>query len=199
MVRVQIMSDLHIEYKNDDVPDISDYIIPGAEILILAGDIGSLYKYNQLKSFLENICKKFKIVLYIPGNHEFYIQENFSPESMTILKEKLVTLEKDIENLHILNGKSVVIENYCIAGCTLWSNPKCKIPSFLSRIQGINTHNYKRMHEMDLQYINRMISYCKDKKYEFTLITHHPPSFRALDGSRKRKKFQSLYATNLEY
>ena len=44
MTSIQIASDLHIEFKNDDVPDPLNYITPTANILILAGDIGSLYK-----------------------------------------------------------------------------------------------------------------------------------------------------------
>ena len=61
MVRVQIVSDLHIEYKNDNIPDTDSIIEPNADILILAGDIGSLYKAEQLYGFLENICKKFNV------------------------------------------------------------------------------------------------------------------------------------------
>ena len=199
MVRVQIMSDLHIEYKNDEVPNIEDYIIPNADVLILAGDIGSLYKYDQLKSFIELLCDKFKIVLYTPGNHEFYMQENYTPKAMSVLVEKLNRMEDTIENLHILNGKSVVIEDVCIAGCTLWTNPQCAIPKFLSRIYNVNTHKYKKMHEADLDYVNRIIEYCEGKDYRLTLITHHPPCFKTLEGSRKRKKYESLYATDLEY
>ena len=33
-------------------------------------DIGSLYRIKQL--LLERICKLFQVVLYVPGNHEFY-------------------------------------------------------------------------------------------------------------------------------
>ena len=44
MMTIQIASDLHIEYKNDLVPDPLNYLIPSADILILAGDIGSFYK-----------------------------------------------------------------------------------------------------------------------------------------------------------
>ena len=65
MVELQIASDLHIEYKNDDIPDPLDYITPNADILILAGDIGSLYKINQLEGFLIKICQYFKYVIYV--------------------------------------------------------------------------------------------------------------------------------------
>ena len=72
MTSFQIASDLHIEYKNNDVHDPLNYIIPSAEVLILAGDIGSFYKHHQLKSFLKRLCEYFQAVIYIPGNHEYY-------------------------------------------------------------------------------------------------------------------------------
>ena len=53
MVTVQIASDLHIEYKNNNIPNPLDFITPSADILILAGDIGSFYKIQQLTEFLK--------------------------------------------------------------------------------------------------------------------------------------------------
>jgi predicted phosphodiesterase len=59
MTSFQIVSDLHIEYKNNEIPDPLTLITPTSEILILAGDIGSLYKIKQLQGFLEKLCIHF--------------------------------------------------------------------------------------------------------------------------------------------
>ena len=48
----QIMSNLHIEITKE-YPDISDYIVPSADVLILAGVSRS--PSDQLKTFLTNI------------------------------------------------------------------------------------------------------------------------------------------------
>ena len=199
MVRVQIVSDLHIEYKNDDIP-VTDLIIePNADILILAGDIGSLYKKEQLYIFLENICKKFKLVLYIPGNHEYYMVDGIEKMCFSELNNILYEIEGKIKNLHILNRNSIRIGDVCIAGCTLWSQPLCMIPKFLVRINGINTMKYKNMHSRDVKYISNITKYCKDKGYKLTIITHHPPTYKCLENTKKRKKYTSLYASNLDY
>src|SRR6056300_571740 len=71
-VRIQIASDLHIEYDNDGIVDPLNYITPSADVLVLAGDIGSFYKYEQLHNFLSRISEYFKYVIYVPGNHEYY-------------------------------------------------------------------------------------------------------------------------------
>ena len=31
------------------------------------------------------------------------------------------------------------------------------------------------------------------------VVTHHPPTYKAINGAKKKKNFNSLYATDLEY
>ena len=199
MITVQIASDLHIEHNRNDIPNISDYIIPVSEVLILAGDIGSLYKLDQLRGFLERLSNLFQAILYIPGNHEFYMRRGYQPISYKALETRLESLGNSISNLYILNRRSVRINDVCIAGCTLWSNPKCTVPPFIVRVNGFNTAAYSKQHKKDLKYIKKMISYCKKEKCKLVVVTHHPPSYRALDGAKKRKRFESLYASNLDH
>ena len=55
MFNIQIASDLHIDYNNEDINinckdylDFPSQVNNNINILILAGDIGSLYKMKQL-------------------------------------------------------------------------------------------------------------------------------------------------------
>ena len=203
MLDFQIASDLHIEYKNDDVPDPLDYITPVSDILILAGDIGCLYKFQQLKGFLERLCVHFKQVLYVAGNHEYYVilNNNFvQPLSMEILLNRLYTIEKSIHNLHILNQSSVVIPNtnICISGCTLWSKPEIVLPKFIVRIHGITNSIYEEKHKSDVCYIEKMIDYCQKKDLKLVMITHYCPTFEAISQDKKNDKYVSLYASELD-
>lgn len=198
MTTIQIASDLHIEYTHNKVPDPYEYIVPIADVLVLAGDIGSLYKLEQLRGFLDQIAKFFQAVLYIPGNHEFYTIPSITPISYAALESRLFSLDKNIKNLFILNRSSVRIGNTCIVGCTLWTRPTCTVPPFIVRINGLNTRGYIDKHEKDLHYIKKMIKYCKKANYEMVVITHYPPSLLALNGIKKKKAFMSLYATDLD-
>ena len=100
MLKLQIVSDLHIEYKNNTVPDPLDLITPEADILVLAGDIGSLYKFDQLRNFMVKLCEYFQLVLYVPGNHEYYkIPENEEKISINNLLDRLEYLSNSITNL----------------------------------------------------------------------------------------------------
>ena len=200
MTNFQIVSDLHIEYKTNEVPDPLTLITPSAEILILAGDIGSFYQYDQLQTFLINLCKHFKIVLYIPGNHEYYVTHGYQPQHMDTLIKKFVNIEQVIENLYVLNRSSAQIDDVCIVGCTLWSEPLVQVPKFIVRIHGMDTNIYKQIHKDNLLYIKKMIKYCRKKGKKLLVVTHHCPTYSVITSNKKmRDKFISLYASDLDY
>lgn len=68
-MKLQIASDLHTEFEGpvplDDV---------GADVLILAGDIG--YADSETVLWLNSMRKRYSSrILYVPGNHEYYGQD----------------------------------------------------------------------------------------------------------------------------
>ena len=198
-MKFQIASDLHIEFKNDQVPDPLTLITPVEDILILSGDIGNLYKIEQLQSFLTKLCSYFHIVLYVPGNSEYYKVLGYKPESMSTLFGKLLNIEKSIHNLYILNNSSVRFDDICIIGTTLWSKPLVNIPKFIVRIEGMTTNLYKQKHYNDLQYINHMITYCKQHNLKLFVVTHYCPTYSVITNRKKNDKYISLYASHLDY
>ena len=209
----QIVSDLHIEYKNNTTPNPLDYIKPVSQILVLAGDIGSLYKFDQLKGFLKKLCVHFEYVFYVPGNHEFYMQHDYdnTPLSLDILLNRLLSIENEIDNLYILNRRSIILNNICITGCTLWSKSEVKIPKFIVRIHGMTTEIYNKKHYSDLKYITKMIEHCQKNNLKLIVITHHCPSFNIMENThkmlsedygkeniKKRDRYVSLYFSKLD-
>lgn len=198
-MNIQIVSDLHIEYKNDNIPDPLEFIIPSAKILVLAGDIGSLYKIKQLEGFLLKLCPHFEVVIYIPGNHEYYMTQNIQPLPMYKLIDRLFEIEKRIPNLYILNQTSVVIANVCFTGCTLWSNAQVNIPKFIVRIHGMNNEIYRKKFESDVKYINNMIEYCHKNDLKLVVMTHYCPTYEIINEYKKKDKFISLYVSELDH
>ena len=196
MVKFQIMSDLHIEYLDDNVDPFS-FIEPEADILILAGDIGRIYKYEQLYNFINKLSTKFKYIIYVLGNHEYYYSGENKKKYMNELFDDVKKMEKEIKNLYILDKACIKIEDICIIGCTLWSYVKY-IPSFIVRIHDINTYKYNKKHEEDLLYIKKMINYCKKNNLKCVIVTHHPPTFDVCPYKRD-DKYKDLYGNNLDY
>jgi predicted phosphohydrolase len=197
MVRLQIVSDLHLETMSI-TPTANSFIEPAADILIMAGDIGRLSKYEQLYIFLRDVSTMFKAVLYVLGNHEFYKSDD---EDLLTYEELLLRAEKlqsEIPNLYILNRQSVVIDDVCIIGCTLWSQAINGVPPFIVRIHGMNTEKYNRLFYRDLSYIEHMIDYCRKRGLKLVVVTHHCPTYNVLK-KRGKDKFRSLYASNLDH
>jgi predicted phosphohydrolase len=203
MTTLQIVSDLHIEYQNDDNVDPLTIITPSADILILAGDIGSLYKFNQLFSFIDGLIPHFKHILYVPGNHEYYTPPNQTPLCMQELRDILAKLNDSWTTFNVLDRDSVQIGDICIVGATLWSDIKCELPRFIVRIHQMTTDLYHDMFRRDVAYIEEMVQYCQDKKLRMICVTHHPPTYSILNDHmkpvKKRDKYVSLYASNLDY
>lgn len=198
MLTIQIVSDLHIEYNNDAPVDPLHFITPSADVLIMAGDIGSLYKYDQLHSFIKGIVPYFKHVLYVPGNHEYYLPPKYEPKSIDQLKQVLQNLQDSFVNLTVLDQNSVQIEDICIAGATLWSDLKCELPRFV-RAPHMTTAIYKAHFQSDLEYITSMIDYCSENKLKLVCVTHHVPTFQATGDRFKNDRYNSLKSSNLDY
>ena len=195
-MRYQLASDLHIEYF--DEVHASSFIKKDhdTDLLILAGDIGSLYRIDQLTQFLLELSD-FKKILYIPGNHEFYTLKNIPPKNFNQLLKELYNLETKISNLVILNNSSIIIDNTIFYGCTLWSNIGDNMfPKFRVRIHGFNNFIYQQQFEKNLHFLSKNFSnFSKNNNLTKIVITHYPP-INLVQNIKNR--FPYLYSNNLE-
>ena len=142
----------------------------------------------------------FKVVIYVPGNHEYYTIKGYQPQKMINLYNKFVKMEQIINNLYVLSRSSVEIDNVCIVGCTLWSDPAVTIPKFIVRIPDMYTKVYKEKYDGDINYIKKMIKYCQQKNKKLMVVTHHCPTYSVITTKKKLEdKYISLYATNLDH
>jgi hypothetical protein len=116
-VKIQLMSDLHLEGNPHFVP----HPAPGAELLVLAGDVGSYQRGSQLRDSdfgLGRFSPKqgWPVpVLYVPGNHEY--------DSLDF-DETHVRLRETCERLGItwLEREVVVLGGIRFVGTTLWAD-----------------------------------------------------------------------------
>ena len=191
-MRYQIASDLHIEYL--DGAKASDFIEKKSDILVLAGDIGSLYKIDQLTQFLKEL-NEFKKIIYIPGNHEFYMVKGYKPKPFNQLIKSLFELEKVIPNLVVLNCGTINIDGINFVGCTLWSDiGENSLPKYRVRIYGFSHIVYNQQYQKNLNFLKRTLQY----QYPNTVVVTHYPPVDLVDNSSKNK-FKYLYRNNLDY
>ncbi len=71
-LRVQIASDLHLEFPQNRVWLDSHPLEPAGDVLVLAGDTIPRVLKDEAVPFIEKVASRFELVILIPGNHEFY-------------------------------------------------------------------------------------------------------------------------------
>jgi predicted phosphodiesterase len=116
-MKLQLLSDLHIEVH----PQLQVAPTPGADILVLAGDIGSYQQGSRILSpdfGLTRFSPRHgwpTPVLYVPGNHEY---DNADYDRT---HERLRDL-CDALDIVWLERESMVIEGVRFVGTTLWAD-----------------------------------------------------------------------------
>ena len=119
-MKIQLLSDLHLEAHPHFVPEPA----PGADVLVLAGDIGSYQQGGQLSDEDFGLARFAPQaaggrwptpVLFVPGNHEYDAQD---------FDEAHQRLRNTCERLGIawLERETLVLAGVRFVGTTLWSD-----------------------------------------------------------------------------
>ena len=104
-MRIRVLSDLHLEFKDWNPPKVD------ADVIVLAGDIhvgvkGIAWARQSFPSIP---------IVYVPGNHEFY------GEHVHDMTQELVTEGRRL-GVEVLVGRSIVIGGVRFLGATLWTD-----------------------------------------------------------------------------
>lgn len=202
-MQLRIMSDLHLEshrnYRPSVQPNESD------TILILAGDICEIRLNDTISQFLSDMAVRFKRVIYVPGNHEYYNGH------ITKSKDDLAYIISNIDNVILLVDNSVVIEGVKFIGSTLWTdvnkgNPidQFAIMNGLNDYRKIRIHSYRRLQPHDTialhgnskNFIESELSNSKERKN--VVITHHAPSKLSINERFNGSPLNSAYYSDLQ-
>jgi len=188
-LNLKIVSDLHLEFFPDGGEAfIASLVTTGVDVLIMAGDICSA---SMLPGTLKGICARFggAECVFVPGNHEFY-HSSFDAVRATL--EEL----SSVENLHVLDNRSVTLRGRRFVGTTLW------FPN-----QPLN-----RMYEDDLSdfrvvrdfrnnvYIENTVSvYYLENKVQpgDVVVTHHLPCGGSVHPRHQNDSLNRFFLTEL--
>ena len=207
-MKIAICSDLHLEFGTISLENTEN-----ADVLILSGDIcvakdlmkkdnndildrfGRSEKWHQ---FFQECSERFPHVIYIMGNHEHYHGDYAN--TLTILRDRLSYLD----NLHILDKETFVVDDITFIGGTLWTDMNNEDPITLLHMKGMMNDfrcimngnrvvhfrdedgNFKHRvgrftpentvedHRKMLEYIRLMVEGKFNQK--FVVVGHHAPS-----------------------
>jgi predicted phosphohydrolase len=197
-MRIRILSDLHQEFAEIDVPSVD------CDCVILAGDV------STKRSGLKWIRRRFPDVpvIYICGNHEYY-GEKFPRLTQQLREEARGT------NVHFLEDDSVTINGYHFFGCTLWTDMALHGDWMMGATEaGLTMNDYKRIrnstvhfrrlvpqdtrraHVASLEAMRQFFAHHEAERS--VVVTHHAPSVLSLPVRRREDPISCAYASRLD-
>jgi len=206
-MKIQLASDLHLEFGDIEIKN------NGADVLILSGDICvaedfhndvRTFKRDRYIAFFESVCKEFKNVVYVLGNHEHY-HGDFATSTRT-LREKL----SFFSNLHILDIDSVDIDGVLFVGGTLWTDFNRGDPVVKWDAQRMmNDYRTVRNGGREISFLpDDAVMYheemlcviediCNHETRPIVVVGHHAPSYQSIMGRYVGDKLNGAYASDL--
>lgn len=194
-MKIQYISDLHLESLNNRMFFKKYPVQPCADYLVLAGDIIPLNQIDQINFFLDHISQVFSKVFWVPGNHEFYGSDYQSYQSCNIPIR---------ENVFLINSQSVILEEYELLCSTLWSNLDLNKKWFLQyhindfkyikyQKDYIDALDYNAFHIDALSSLENKLQTANPSKT--IVVTHHCPVMLSIP---EQENFSTVYGSSLE-
>jgi len=201
-MKIQYVSDLHLEFKNSTTIEQHD----DADLVILAGDI---HKGLNGVDWVLNTFKKETPVIYVFGNHEYYSNDYLK------IQDKFNNGLYFENNLHV--GTNVVYVNdelkIRVLGVTLWTDfggnaePAYHLLNMDSIRRQMNDYKYIKycykkitpyqiyhLHENELKWLKQQLQIKTYKNYKTIVVTHHAPHKNSI-----HKKYQTENNKVLNY
>jgi Icc-related predicted phosphoesterase len=209
MLKIRYVSDLHLEFGKFTFKNTCK-----DTVLVLAGDIGV---GGLAMSFIQKNAPKWKAIIYVSGNHEYYNQVMSEHEAKW--QDRAATFD----NVFYLQNDAVVIDNVKFIGTTLWTdlnkgdfNTVHKAKMYMNDYKMIKTSkapgysyssrvNDKYLTPYDTMNLNfESVEFLKkelDTNMKVVVVTHHAPTSAMIDLSRygHQELLNAAYYSSLEY
>ncbi len=209
---LRIVSDVHMEhYRHATVPAAvkwDELVAPKRDrdheaILILAGDICEFGYVMFFASAFKELAKRFKAVIWVPGNHEYFSATTpYGDDTFFYFKE----LVRKWGKIHLLDNSSVTIEGQKFYGATLWTNydsnaTAAAICQSMGDFRWARTYDGKEARQTIPQdYIDRhakstqLLDVELAKGEDLIVVTHFPPSFQSIHEKwRNAQPYETNY------
>ena len=170
------MSDLHLEVHADGGAELIRELDPtGVDVLVLAGDITTARYYGDLESVFKPLARKYRHILYVPGNHEYY---KSSPGEVA---RNLAKLTNALPRVVIPENDTVVIDGQRFIAGTMWfrfdptAEPNKRLMHDFLLIQDFERWVY----EQNAAFVKVLAAHLKAND---VVVTHHLPAFESVPG-----------------
>lgn len=206
-LKIQYASDLHLEFRR-----APPRLVPVAPILVLAGDIGNPTE-PIYRTFLQECARKWRDVVVVAGNHEFYNKRDASKWLPDTVEERLAACRAAAEtagdNVHFLERDRVTLDGLAFLGCTLWSD----VTGVEARIErGMNdcrmicaegervarAEDLKTWHWRDRAWLEGELAACREEGRGAVVVTHHLPTYDLIASRYAGHPLTAGFASSLD-
>lgn len=200
-MKIQYASDLHLEFGENSKWLKTNPMIPSADILVLAGDIGYLGDANYKDHpFWDWASVNYKQVIVVPGNHElykFFDINDLHQEWMLEIRHNVIAYYNCV----------IMLDKYTeLIASTLWA----RIPpteeyitehcvSDFKRIRNgefrLSSQRFNEEHALCRAFIEKAVT--KSKADNIIVATHHVPSFGLMSEEFRGSHINGAFTAEL--
>ena len=199
-MKIQYVSDLHLEFRDNARYLRDNPIIPVGDILLLAGDIGYLDDDNySTHSFWDWASDNFRQTLVIPGNHEFYNSRDVG----TIQNGCIAEIRPNVKCYY---NAVITIDKIDFILCTLWANISIK-NAFITQ-QNVSdfyriaykgrlmtAHSFNQAHQEALTFLKNAVETHNNRKR--IVVSHHVPTVLCMAEEFKNSRINGAFVAEL--
>lgn len=201
-MKIQIVSDLHLEFEQNCLWLQANPLIPVGDVLLIAGDIVPDKAASLADAFYASVRDKFPLLITTMGNHEFYgsYLDYAYPHYEKWMGSNILKLNNAV---HIYQGVKFIVS-------TLWSRVSPENQSLigdkLNDYHFIKSSSKEKIHisVMDTNFLHQQsLDFLIDELNKpfagkIVVMTHHIPSFETIGLDRRFSKLREAFASNLD-
>ncbi|HEY5470274.1 MAG TPA: metallophosphoesterase [Bacteroidales bacterium] len=197
-MKIQYASDLHLEFPENKEFFKRNPLLPGGDVLLLAGDIVPFAVMDKHDDFFNYVSDTFETTYWIPGNHEYYYSD---------ISEKSGSLNETIRsNVFLVNNCSVKHESVNLIFSTLWSEISpanhWQIEQGISDFHVIkyngnrfSSEQFNQLNHESISFLREVLHHtCTGKRI---VISHHVPTFLNYPRKFKMDKLSEAFVVEL--
>ena len=197
-MKIQYASDLHLEFEANSKFLSSHSLQPNGDVLLLAGDILPFSLHAAQTSFIDFVADNFELVLWIPGNHEYYHHD------LTIVADPLA--EKLRSNVWLVNNTVIPYKEINFICSTLWSKINAvnalDIQRSVSDFFAINlknkkltTYEFNALHRNSVSFLEKALA--ANAAAKNVIVTHHVPTLLHYPAKYRNSPLNEAFVTEL--
>ncbi|TSJ40936.1 metallophosphoesterase [Mucilaginibacter corticis] len=198
-MNIQYASDLHLEFIENEFFLKTNPLTPGADILLLGGDILQFRSMKGHDWFFDYVSENFGVAYWIPGNHEYY--------NTKLNNRSGIFCEEIRPNVFLVNDYAVTVGNVHLILATMWTKIK---PNYQIEIQRrmndfhlirvndnrLTCEDLNEVHQQSVNFIKKELA-TADPRLIKIVVTHHVPTFMNYPPEYFGDVLNEAFAVNL--